>query len=481
MRQLIIMFYVLTLATTGHSQEAKNGLIREDEQYGRYSLVEYKDGIRDGVLKRYEERGEILEYEVKYVHGKQEGPIIYYYFDGILKQQCNYENDILQGPCKEYHRNGQLRSEVNYVAGNREGPMKYYFANGNIEREINYVNNKEEGVYSWYYENGKLSSNCIYKEGKIDGLCNQYYEDGSVASEAIYDMGVQVSTGKVYYPNGKIKEEEYHENGKRVAVKSFHENGQLQSYLEFDENNVAVVWKEYFDDGSLRKEMKDGEFVSYNSGKKEDETAKYMETMVKSDPSNPASYLNRGSHYFGSGRIDKALLDLNKAIELYPMYAAAYEMRGMDMQKDNLDAAIKDFEKSIETMCCQPHQIANMMSAYMKNKDYDKAVDFIEQCRNPRLKTMVGVLEPVAYEKKGDIETALKKYHEIIETGRDPYKVDIYYIFRANAYYKMQNFDKCWDDVEKAKSLGFKNSEYFEGTYKEWLEPKFFEELTKRL
>ena len=60
-------------------------------------------------------------------------------------------------------------------------------------------------------------------------------------------------------------------------------------------------------------------------------------------------YLNRGVSYFGVNRIDDAINDFTKAIELDPQLGPAYHNRGLAYCKKMLpDRAIEDFTKAIE-------------------------------------------------------------------------------------------------------------------------------------
>lgn len=49
------------------------------------------------------------------------------------------------------------------------------------------------------------------------------------------------------------------------------------------------------------------------------------------------------------GQTDRAIADYDKAIELYPVYAAAYNNRGVAYEKlGQRDTAIADFRKALE-------------------------------------------------------------------------------------------------------------------------------------
>ena len=73
----------------------------------------------------------------------------------------------------------------------------------------------------------------------------------------------------------------------------------------------------------------------------------YSRALVKTDDAKV--YLNRGVAYFGVNRIDDAIKDFTKAIQLDPELGAAYHNRGLAYcKKIRPDQAIEDFTKAIQ-------------------------------------------------------------------------------------------------------------------------------------
>ena len=73
----------------------------------------------------------------------------------------------------------------------------------------------------------------------------------------------------------------------------------------------------------------------------------FSRALVKTDDAKV--YLNRGLSYFGLSRIDDAINDFTKAIELDPRLGPAYHNRGLAYCKKMFpDQAIEDFTRAIE-------------------------------------------------------------------------------------------------------------------------------------
>ena len=86
-------------------------------------------------------------------------------------------------------------------------------------------------------------------------------------------------------------------------------------------------------------------------------------------------YNNRGLAYAGKGDFERAILDFEQAIELDPTYAKAYNNRGIIHVKNNaLDPAVRDFDKAIELDPGYAQAYKNRGIAYKKKGNADQAI-----------------------------------------------------------------------------------------------------------
>jgi len=97
--------------------------------------------------------------------------------------------------------------------------------------------------------------------------------------------------------------------------------------------------------------------------------------FIEKIPTEPKSYVSRGKAFAFLGNRDRALTDLNKALELDSKLSEAYLVRGTVYFMNDNAAALNDISKAIEL---DPKSIRAYFSrAFIKQfiKDYDGAVE----------------------------------------------------------------------------------------------------------
>lgn len=154
-----------------------------------------------------------------------------------------------------------------------------------------------------------------------------------------------------------------------------------------------------------------------------------MNNKIYAQDSADSAY-QKGAEYLKQNKIDDAITELTRAIELNPKSDKAYYDRGRAYDaKGDTDKAIEDYTKAIEI-----HWAESIQSAY-NNRGLD-------------------------YEKKGELDKALKDYTSGIEEMPNPtfsgfkYFKSVLHRNRAEIYRIKGEFDKAMEDVRSIQALG---------------------------
>jgi tetratricopeptide (TPR) repeat protein len=142
------------------------------------------------------------------------------------------------------------------------------------------------------------------------------------------------------------------------------------------------------------------------------------------------STYQKGVDYLKQNKVDDAILELTKAIELNPKSDKAYYDRGRAYDaKGEIDKAIEDYTNAINNPSAETIQAA---------------------CNNRGLD----------YEKKGELDKALQDYTKGIEGMPNPtfsgfkYFKSVLHRNRAEVYRVKGEFDKAMEDVRSIQALG---------------------------
>lgn len=109
----------------------KNG--KADGKAKVFLLTEPQDGKAKVFLGLPDASKGIMEVEFK--NGKREGLFKRYYLSGALLAEANYKNDKLEGLTKIYYESGKLKEEGNYKDNKLVGLWKYYDESGALKAE----------------------------------------------------------------------------------------------------------------------------------------------------------------------------------------------------------------------------------------------------------------------------------------------------------------------------------------------------------
>jgi tetratricopeptide (TPR) repeat protein len=142
-------------------------------------------------------------------------------------------------------------------------------------------------------------------------------------------------------------------------------------------------------------------------------------SVIEKEPHDvPLAYYNRGVFNYENRRLDKAIGDYSRAIDLAPRYTDAFNNRGIAYDQLGMhDSAIKDFSSAISLA---PDDFA----AYTNRG--------------------------IGYRGKGSYGPALEEFNKAISINPD---YDLAYVNRAVVYYLEKEYKKALADINKAIEL----------------------------
>ena len=156
-----------------------------------------------------------------------------------------------------------------------------------------------------------------------------------------------------------------------------------------------------------------------------------MNKAIELDPNDAKAYNIRGTAYHIKGTYDRAIKDYNKVIERNPEFALAYHQRGFAyFLKGAYDRAVKDLNKAIEL-----------------DSDYVGAYN----------------IRGAAYFGKGEPNRAIENYNKAIELNPD--YAEAYYN-RGEAWLRLKKWDKAKTDLTVALDKGVDIIAAFRKDYK---------------
>ena len=164
--------------------------------------------------------------------------------------------------------------------------------------------------------------------------------------------------------------------------------------------------------------------------------------------------------------------DAGKSPEKYPGASSEvnlYNSRGYkSYEKGQYDLAIADYNRALQIDPNDAMVLANRANAYAAKEDFDKAIaDYTKAAEiNPKDFKVYHDLG-LTYVNKGDFDKAIYYFNKTLEVKPDVINDGQFHNDRAVAYFWKKEYDKCWEDVNKAMELGYK------------IHPQFLRELKK--
>jgi tetratricopeptide (TPR) repeat protein len=194
-----------------------------------------------------------------------------------------------------------------------------------------------------------------------------------------------------------------------------------------------------------------------DSKQKSDKTLESIAAYCQAEKINdksPFLFINRASAYITNNDLDKALEDINLAIQLDPLIPEAYYYRGnIHYFNFRIGDAIKDYNKAIDLK--PDYMAAYYIRAAAKGEQnkYDEAISDYQTVLNLKPDLIEAKMNIAVLNLKNEIyDLALKNFDEI-----DSYSVKNkadYYFFRAETKYYLNDKNGACEDYRKASQEG---------------------------
>ncbi|NLA41822.1 MAG: tetratricopeptide repeat protein [Smithella sp.] len=252
--------------------------------------------------------------------------------------------------------------------------------------------------------------------------------------------------GRTYWLKAKIKADS---NDVVKAIDTLRQDRQKTKELEEIKKKSDALLKE---NERLRRELATAKGVE-----KKKETEAYNKTIKELDA---AEWFEKGYAAGTSGNYNEALASFNKAIELDPKDADAYNNRGIAYDNlGNHKQAIKDYNKAIELDPKNAKAYNNRGGAYgdlgnykQAIKDYDKAIDL-----DPKYAAAY-YNRGIACRNLGNYNQAINDYNKAIELNPQYARA---YTGRGIAYDELGNYKQAIADIKTAAKLGLKEAQNY--------------------
>jgi len=225
---------------------------------------------------------------------------------------------------------------------------------------------------------------------------------------------------------------------------------ETKEYLEMTSPELAKAF--YIKDSSknINKYFTLGN--DYTKKKEYDKAIEAYQKAIEINPNNAWAYNNMGLCFYHKKEYDKAIEAYQKAIELDPNYARAYNNMGLCFyHKKEYDKAIEAYQKAIELDPNYAKAYNNMGLCFYHKKEYDKAIKAYQKA----IELVPNYAR--AYRHMGIINAYKKEYDKAIEAYQKAIELDPNYALAydniGNSYYEKKEYDKAIEVYQKAIEL----------------------------
>lgn len=226
--------------------------------------------------------------------------------------------------------------------------------------------------------------------------------------------------------------------------------GYIQDYFDvpgaFQDKKKLTLASDYYQDG-LRQ---------FGTGNYQQAIA-YFDKAIQLQPRYADAYNNRGLAYSRLGQHQEAIQNFNQVIQINPNDPKAYNNRGQEFgNTGQQNRAFEDYSKAIAIDPKYADAYANRGEVYRSRGEDDKAIpDFDQAVKNNPTHTKAYYGRAQSYNKLNRFDQAIVDFSKVIQLKPD---YNPAYSNRGWAYYKKGDSDKAIQDYDQAITLGSKDA-----------------------
>ncbi|MBN2480927.1 MAG: toxin-antitoxin system YwqK family antitoxin [Bacteroidales bacterium] len=240
---ILFMLNFLPLAAQGDSlinrtddRNRKQGYWERAYPNGKFMYQGYfKDDVPVGEMKRYYESG-ALQSILNYREGGEYVGARLFYENGSLAATGVYVNMLKDSIWNYYsYYDNTLTSKESYDMGERNGPMLYYFSNGVVSERIEWHNGIKHGSWLQYFSDGTVKLNAVYTNNMLDGDFLVYHQNGQPYVKGNYLNDQRHGLWTFYNEAGSVDMELNYLNGTCLDGEKIVDQ-QIEFFRMIDEN-----------------------------------------------------------------------------------------------------------------------------------------------------------------------------------------------------------------------------------------------------
>jgi lipoprotein NlpI len=208
--------------------------------------------------------------------------------------------------------------------------------------------------------------------------------------------------------------------------------------------------------------------VSYSRTKVWKDSMTLWSDVIGKNPDAALPYNNRAALFIERKEYEKAITDLNRAIQIRPKYVTPHYNRGVMLSKmGRYNEAIRDFDFVLQN---DPKDVVSVYiergNAHLFNRNYPKAIeDLSSALKYEPNSARVFYFRGMCYHSGGRYAEALNDFNNLLRL--DPNYARAYFL-RALTLYKLQDYNSALQDALKAQQMGYK------------VDPDFIQELNDK-